>query len=122
MKENQYNYTYSSKEQTEIKKIREKYCAKEESKLEQLRRLDASVTKKGTIVSLIVGIIGSLIFGTGMTYVTIGNENMFLIGVLIGIIGLIMIICAYPLYNQIIKKEREKLAPEILKLTDELMK
>lgn len=122
MKENQYNYTYSSKEQTEIKKIREKYCAKEESKLEQLRRLDASVTKKGTIVSLIVGIIGSLIFGVGMTYVTIENESMFLIGVLIGIIGLIMITCAYPLYNQITKKEREKLAPEILKLTDELMK
>ena len=41
--ENQYNYTYSAKDRAEIKQIREKYSPKEENKMEQLRRLDASV-------------------------------------------------------------------------------
>ena len=65
--ENQYNYTYSAKDRAEIKQIREKYSPKEENKMEQLRRLDASVTRKGTIVSLVVGIISSLILGFGMS-------------------------------------------------------
>ena len=44
--ENQYNYTYSAKDRAEIKQIREKYSPKEENKMEQLRRLDASSYKK----------------------------------------------------------------------------
>ena len=47
-------------EQEEIKRIRDKYLPKEENKMEQLQRLDASATKKGTAVALIVGIIGTL--------------------------------------------------------------
>ena len=45
-----------------------------------------------------------------------------LIGILIGIIGIVLVSVAYPIYNSIIKKEREKIAPEIIRLTDELMK
>ena len=64
-----FSYTYSAKEQAEIKKIREKYALSEqaEDKMEQLRRLDSGVTKKGTVVSLIIGILGSLIMGVGMS-------------------------------------------------------
>ena len=55
-----FNYTYSAKQQEEIRSIRKRYLPKEpqEDKMEQLRRLDQSATKKGTVVSLIVGIIG----------------------------------------------------------------
>lgn len=44
-----FSYTYSAKQQEEIKKIREKYAPKEADKMEQLRRLDESVTRKGTV-------------------------------------------------------------------------
>ena len=117
-----FEYTYSAAQQEEIKKIREKYVQspKEEDKMEQLRRLDAGVTQKGTIVSLIVGIIGTLIFGTGMCCCLVWN--LFIVGVIIGDLGIICLSTAYPLYAHITKKERERVAPEILRLSEELMK
>lgn len=123
-KEEVFTYEYTAKQQKEIREIREKYQQKpnEISQMDKLRRLDESVTKKGTLVSLIVGVLGCLILGTGMSCVLVWGEHLFLIGVFIGIIGLIGVICAYPLYTYITRKERERLAPEILKLTDELLK
>ncbi len=116
-----FSYTYSAKEQEEIKKIREKYAPKEADKMEQLRRLDAGVTQKGTVVSLIVGIVGALILGTGMSMCMVWTE-LFVLGIIVGIVGIAAVSLAYPLYNYVTKKEREKIAPEIIRLTDELMK
>ena len=116
-----FSYTYSAKEQEEIKKIREKYAPKEADKMEQLRRLDAGVTQKGTVVSLVVGIIGALILGTGMSMCMVWTE-LFVLGIIVGIVGIVMVSAAYPLYSYVTKKEREKIAPEIIRLTDELMK
>ena len=58
-KKETFEYNYSAKQQKEIKTIREKYVPKEENKMEQLRRLDASATKPGTAASIIVGVIGA---------------------------------------------------------------
>ena len=125
-------YTYSAKEQEEIKAIRKKYAAKEqtEDKMAQLRRLDAAVTQKATSVSLVFGVIGALVLGMGMSLamteigemVGLHGGMAMMIGIIIGIIGIVLVCAAYPLYNRIIKKEREKIAPEIIRLTDELMK
>lgn len=120
--ENQYNYIYSAKNQAEIKKIRNKYIPKETDKMEQLRCLDASVTRKGTIISVTVGIFGCLILGIGMSCVMVWSEHLFLIGVIIGMIGIAVIVAIYPIYIYITKKEKERIAPEILKLSDELLK
>ena len=128
-KEN-FNYTYSAKEQEEIKKIRKKYAApiEEEDKMAQLRRLDASVYSKATTAALVVGIIGALIMGLGMSLVMtdigamLGTVLAMMIGIGIGVVGIVLVCLAYPLYNRTLKKEREKIAPEILRLTDELMK
>ena len=90
--------------------------------MEQLRRLDESATKSGMIVSLIVGIISTLIMGFGMCCCMVWMENLFIPGIIIGIIGIGGVASAYPLYSYITKKYRKKLAPEIIRLTDELMK
>ncbi len=116
-----FSYTYSAKQQEEIKKIREKYVPKEADKMEQLRRLDARVTHKGTVISLVVGITGALILGTGMSMCMVWTE-LFVLGIIVGIIGIAAVSLAYPLYSYVTKKEREKIAPEIIRLTDELMK
>lgn len=92
-----------------------------EDKLERLRSLDAGVAKKGTAVSLIVGILGCLILGTGMSCVMVWGGKLFLIGVIVGIIGLAGVFAAYPLYVYITKKERERITPEILRLSDEVL-
>ena len=118
-----FSYTYSASQQAEIKSIREKYMppSEEEDKMEQLRRLDRSVTKAGTAMSIIVGIISALVFGIGMCC-TMVWDGLMLPGIIIGVVGIIGIVSAYPLYIHITKKQREKVAPEIIKLSSELMK
>ena len=113
-----FEYTYSAPEQEEIRRIREKYVPKEESTLEKLRKLDARAERPGTTVALILGIVGTLIFGTGMCCCLVWG--MYLTGIVVGILGAVMLGCAYPAYVRITKKQRQKLAPQILALTDEL--
>lgn len=123
-KKETFNYTYSASQQEEVKRIREKYTkpTQEEDKMERLRKLDASVTKPGTVVALIVGIISALILGVGMCCTMVWADTMFIPGIFIGIVGIVGAIAAYPIYIRITKKQREKLAPEIMRLSDELMK
>ena len=90
--------------------------------MEQLRRLDAGVTEKATAVSIIVGIAGALIMGIGMCCAMVWQGIWFIPGIVIGLVGIVVVAMAYPIYQKILKKEREKIAPEIIRLTDELMK
>lgn len=117
-----FTYTYSAKEQSEIRRIRQKYATREADPMEQLRRLDMSVTQKATAVSLVVGIIGALILGVGMCCCLVWQGGWFLPGIVIGLIGLGMAALAHPVYTLTLKRERQKVAPEILRLTDELLK
>lgn len=117
--------TYSAGQQEEVDRIRRKYAPKEPDKMERLRALDASVEKKATAVSVATGVIGTLILGIGMSlamtdFGAILGASDFIVGILIGLFGIAVLGCAYPLYRRTLKKERKKIAPEILKLTDEL--
>ncbi|MGM9522741.1 MAG: hypothetical protein ACI3VB_09735 [Oscillospiraceae bacterium] len=116
-----FSYTYSAKEQEEINRIRKKYVSTED-KMEQLRKLDAGVTEKASIVSIIVGVVGALIMGVGMCCAMVWQGMWFIPGIIIGLIGMAVLALAYPIYQKVIKKEREKIAPEIIRLTDELLK
>ena len=127
-----FTYTYSAKEQAELKRIRDKYTAPTaaEDKMARLRRLDASVTNTAQAVAIVFGIIGTLILGVGMSLIMtdfgeilgIGETMALVIGIPVGIVGGILASLAYPIYNAIVKAKRKKLAPEIIRLTDELMK
>ena len=129
---NGFQYTYSAKEQAELKRIRDKYTAptEVEDKMARLRRLDASVTNTAQAVALVFGVIGTLILGFGMSIVMtelaeslgISGDAAMVIGIIVGIVGGILASLAYPIYNAIVKAKRKKLAPEIIRLTDELMK
>ena len=127
-----FQYTYSAKEQAELKRIRDKYTAptEVEDKMARLRRLDASVTNTAQAVALVFGVIGTLILGFGMSLIMtelaeslgISGDAAMVIGIIVGIVGGILASLAYPIYNAIVKAKRKKLAPEIIRLTDELMK
>lgn len=121
--EETFNYSYSASRQEEIRNIRKKYAPpmQEEDKMEQLRRLDKSVTRPGTVISVGIGLLSTLILGVGMCCTMVWT-NLFALGVVVGLAGIAGIIAACPLYNYITKKQKEKLAPEILKLSDELLK
>lgn len=118
-----FEYTYSAQEQEEVRKIREKYLPPEEraTKMEQLRKLDAGVTRKGAVVSITVGTIFTLIMGIGICCCMVWTDQLMIPGIIIGLIGMIGAALAYPLYKRIVRKERERIAPQILKLTEELM-
>ena len=128
--ESSFKYTYSAKEQDEIKRIRQKYQSQEEDSMTRLRKLDASATSKATVIALVLGIVGALIFGMGMSLimtdlaVLLGMKGMtnIIVGIITGVLGVILAALAYPVYSKVLKREREKIAPEILRLTDELMK
>ena len=117
-----FEYTYSARRQEEIEKIRKKYLPKEEDKMELLRKLDRDVTKPGTIWSLVLGIIGCLVFGTGMCCTTVWADSYFIVGIVVGILGMAMMGIAYPVYSKITKRERARIAPQILALSEELSK
>lgn len=129
---NSFEYTYSAKEQAELKKIREKYApvTEVEDKMTRLRKLDASVTNTAQTVALACGVIGTLTLGFGMSLIMsdfgkilgLNADNSMLIGIIVGAIGGIIAGVAYPIYNLIVKSRRKKLAPEILRLADELSK
>ena len=123
MNNNEFQYTYSAAQQNEIKKIRKKYLPKEETayKMELLRKLDKSAETPGVIVALILGIVGTLLLGVGMCCVLMWT-NFFALGIVVGIFGIITLSLAYPAYKKITQRKREIIAPEILRLTDELEK
>ena len=121
-----FHFTYSAAQQQEVEDIRKKYLPKEEDKMEQLRKLHAIPTQKAQACSIALGVIGTLILGSGMSLCMtelsgfLGGTAMF-IGIPVGIVGMVLVALAYPLYNRVLKKEREKIAPEILRLSDELL-
>ncbi|MBP3656078.1 MAG: hypothetical protein J6K32_05195 [Clostridia bacterium] len=121
--ENQtFQYTYSAKEQEEIRRIRSRYMPKAENRMEQLRRLDAQAAQRAAMMAIIVGVVGALVLGLGMSCCMVWGGALFAPGIVIGVIGMAITAAAYPLYERTLKKERERIAPEIIRLTDELMK
>ena len=122
MDNDSFEYTYSAPEQEEIRRIREKYMPPDEreGKMEQLRRLDAGVTQKGTYAAILIGTISTLVLGIGMCCCLVWTD-WFVPGIFIGILGMGGMGMALPLYRRIVQKERQRIAPQILKLTDELM-
>ena len=117
-----FQYTYSAKEQEELKRIRSKYMPKEENKMELVRRLDNRATDRATISALAVGFLGTMILGTGMSFCMVWTERLFIPGILLGLFGFAVLGTAYPLYVRTLRKERARIAPQILRLTEELMK
>lgn len=122
-----FSFTYSAELQKEIEAIRKKYLPREEDKMEQLRRLHAVPTQKAQAASIAIGVVGALIMGTGMSLAmtdigaALGSFAMVL-GIVVGIVGMVLVALAYPIFNRVLKKQREKIAPEILRLSDELLK
>ena len=115
-----FTYHYSAERQSEIDAIRKKYLppAGEDNKLEQLRKLDASLTTGALTASMALGIAGVLIFGVGMCCFLVWR--LWALGALSCVAGVIGMLAAPALYRRLVEKRRQQIAPEILRLTEEL--
>ena len=105
--------------------IANEYAVKETSKAVALKKLDAKVKTPCYIFTYTTGIIGTLVFGTGMclTMNIIGTNTRlsFILGIIIGIIGMIIVGINYPLYKKIFEKRKEKYAFEVIELAKEIV-
>ena len=120
--ENAFHYTYSAPQQEEIRKIREKYLPREVSPMERLRKMDQDCTKKGAALYLTMGTVSTLILGVGMCCCMVWGGWLFVPGIVIGLAGMAGMGMAYPLNQRMIQKERARIAPEVIRLTEELLR
>ena len=122
MENNTFSYNYSAARNKEVESIRRKYMPHEESKLERLKRLDLRVQMAGTIESLCFGIVGALVFGIGMCFFLDVFAGAAWLTALLMVLGAVIMIPAYPIYRRIARKTKKDLTPEILRLSEEIMK
>lgn len=119
--ENFFQYTYSAKENQEVLAIRKKYMPHEETKLEELKRLDHLVQNSGVMEALIVGVGGCLIFGVGMCFGLGVFGSTTWPAVIFGLVGVVGMIFAYPVNRKCYNKVKSQHLPRILELTAELI-
>lgn len=126
MENNAFEYTYCARRQQEVEEIRKAYLPKEEDKMERLRKLHRTPAKKARAASITLGVIGALILGTGMSLIltdfgSVLGEAAMVAGIGVGLAGIALITLAYPVYTRTIARERRRIAPEILRLSEELL-
>lgn len=121
-----FQMTYSARQQEELQALRRKYAPPEEDKLQRLRALDRAVDRRATNPAISMGIIGTLLLGLGMSLIMTDLGALLPglalpVGIGSGLVGMALLAGAYPLYRRRLERERRRAAPEILRLTDELL-
>lgn len=101
------------------------YAPKEMSKVRQLRKLDRKAKLPANIFAYGFGILTTLIFGTGMCLslrvIGDGSTAMFVLGIVVGVLGIIGVSVNYPIYRKLLEKGKKKYAFEILELANEIV-
>lgn len=118
----EFNYSAPTKsEREQIEDIRKNYLPKdmEENKLTKLKKLDAYVKNVPTIWGLCIGILGTLIFGLGLTMIL--EWNILIYGIIVCCVGTIPMLISYPIYLKIKKHLTMRHKDEILNLSNELL-
>ena len=110
-----------------VQKIRSEYTEKQHTELDALKTLDAKVKRPANVFGYAYGSIGAVVMGAGMSLVMtdigtmIGMTKTMFSGVAVGIVGMGMALTTYPIYKKILSKRRAKFAPQILKISENLV-
>lgn len=99
------------------------YSVKETNKVVALKKLDKKAKMGANIFAYTFGIISTLIFGTGMclSMKVIGEGNLsFIIGIILGVLGMLLISINYPIYKKILEHGKKKYGSDILRLAKEI--
>ena len=112
-------YTATNNDRSTAQNIRNQYVDQKETKINQLKKLDSKVKAPGKVVACILGVVGSLLMGTGMSFIMVWRVMQT--GLILGIPGMLIGLLAYPAYQLITSKRKKKYAEEIFRLTEEVM-
>ncbi|MDE6371993.1 MAG: dihydropteridine reductase [Clostridia bacterium] len=103
-----------------VNKIRDSYCEKPVTKLDELRSLDKKVKRPAKIFAYIFGVVGALVLGTGMCLAMKVLGDLMALGIVVGVVGIVMVSVNYLIYKQILKKRKSKYCRKILELSEEI--
>lgn len=100
------------------------YAPKDTSKVVQLRKLDARAKLPANIFAYGFGTVAALILGVGMCLsmkvIGDGSTPAFVLGIVVGIIGIIGVSINYPIYRKLLNNGKKKYAFEIMELAKEI--
>lgn len=100
------------------------YAPKDTSKVVALRKLDKRAKLPATIFTYTFGILTALIFGTGMCLamgqIGSGTTGSFVLGIIVGVLGIVGISINYPIYEKMLRNGKQKYAFEIMELAKEI--
>lgn len=110
-----------------VQKIRTQYTEKQYTELDELKALDAKVKRPANTFAYTFGSLSAIIMGAGMSLVMTDVGAMIGItgmvpGIAIGVVGMVLALCTYPIYKRILSARKKKFAPQIMKLSDKIMK
>ena len=118
----------SNDQQFLVQKIRTQYTEKQYTELDALKALDTKVKRPANVFAYVYGSVSAIVMGAGMSLVMtdigamIGLESTMVPGIAIGIVGMAMALSTYPIYKKILSGRKKKYAPEILSLSEKIMK
>lgn len=100
------------------------YAPKSTSKVVALKKLDRKAKNPANIFAYTFGIIMCLIFGVGMCLgmkvIGPATTTFFVLGIVLGIIGIIGMSINYSIYKKLLEKGKQKYAFEIMELAKEI--
>ena len=111
----------STNEMKTVQRIRQEYVAREQTKFDELKELNARVQRPAQYFAYGFGIVGSLVLGTGMCLAMKIIGDAFVAGIIVGLVGIAMVSLTYPIYKSMLKSRKQKYAAQVLKLSDELL-
>ena len=120
--------TINNEQKQLVQKIRTQYTEKQHTELDELRALDRKVKMSANAFAYGFGAVSALTMGSGMSLImtdigqTIGMASPMTPGIVIGLVGMVMAIVNYPIYNGILTRRRKKYAQQIIALSDRLTK
>lgn len=113
-------YQVTERDQKRADSIRRQYVPHEENKMEQLQKLDSKVKLPGKIIGGILGVMGALVMGAGMSLVMVWGDMTM--GLALSIPGLIVLLLAFLVSHLITSSRKKKYTDEIMQLSDDVVK
>ena len=110
-----------------VRAIRSKYTERSYTELDELIALDKKAKRPADIFAYILGSIGALVMGAGMSLVmtdigaVAGIDAPLVPGIVIGIIGMAVAIVNYPIYRSVLSSRRKKFAGRVREISDKLL-
>lgn len=113
----EYNPSKDNVKKAEV--IRRRYMEKGTTKMDQLEALDTKVKTPAIVIASILGVVGCLVMGAGMSNIMVWGNMTF--GMALGVPGLVVLVLAWPVYKAILNSRKKKYAPQIMNLSGKII-